>query len=46
MSDFHFQEAYVTWLIAGWLIAVACVLVALMIMTMSKDYDDNQRDGR
>jgi hypothetical protein len=46
VGSFAFQEAYVTWLIAGWLIAVACVLVALMIMTMSKDYDDDQRDGR
>ena len=45
MGAFAFQETYVTWLIVGWLIALLCVLVAGCVL-VSRDYDDDQRDGR
>ena len=36
-----------TWLIGGWLIALVCVLwMAVAVRGVSKDYDDDQRDGR
>jgi 1,4-dihydroxy-2-naphthoate octaprenyltransferase len=45
MGEFALQETYVTWLIIGWLIAIFCVLMAGCIL-VSRDYDDDQRNGR